>query len=85
MNSCFVFQRTATARGGYYGVIIGDVRRRGRYSSYQAEAIARMPRGELRAVLIKEQHNLQSDKTQYTNLTLPRILHEYIVLWQVAR
>jgi hypothetical protein len=78
-------QRTATARGGYYGLIIGDVRRRGRYSSYQAEMIARMPKAELCAVLIKEQHNVQSEGTQYPNLTLPRILHEYIVLWQVVR
>jgi hypothetical protein len=38
-------QRKATkAAGGFYGIIIGDVRRRGQYSSYQAEAIARMLR-----------------------------------------
>jgi hypothetical protein len=36
----------ATAPGRFYGIIIGDVRRRGQYSSYQADAIARMPKEE---------------------------------------
>src|SRR5271170_926212 len=34
-------QRHATRVGGYYGAIIGDVRRGGLYSSYQADLIAR--------------------------------------------
>jgi hypothetical protein len=42
-------QRHATRPGGYYGVIIGDVRRGGVYSSYQAELITRMPKKELQA------------------------------------
>lgn len=60
--------------------IIGDWRRGGVYS-YQAECIARMPANELAAVLIKAQHNCVSDSTQYANMKLPRILHEYIILW----
>jgi hypothetical protein len=32
---------------GYYGVIIGDVRRNGSYSSYQADLIVWMPKEEL--------------------------------------
>jgi hypothetical protein len=46
-------QRYATRAGGYYGAIIGDVRRGGGYSSYQADLIVRMPRKELLTVLIK--------------------------------
>ena len=46
-------QRHATRPGGYYGAIIGDVRRGGVYSSYQADLVARMPKKELAAVLIK--------------------------------
>src|SRR6516225_11116941 len=37
-------QRDATRAGGYYGAIIGDVRKRGVYSSYQADLIVRMSR-----------------------------------------
>jgi hypothetical protein len=78
-------QRYATRLGGFYGLLIGDVRRSGRYSSYQADILARMPRQELRAVLIKAQHNVRSDQVRYERLPLPRIQHEYIVLWQKVR
>lgn len=82
LHTALVNQREATRTGGYYGIIIGDVRKGGRYSSYQAEIITRMPRDELRAVVIKVQHNVKSDRTRYRHLTLPRIMHEYVVLWQ---
>lgn len=78
-------QRAATAPGGYYGTIIGDWRHNGRYTSYQAEALARLPSSELAAVLIKAQHNTVSDSRTYGNMRLPRILHEYILLWQKPR
>lgn len=75
-------QRDATAPNGYYGTIIGDWRRNGVYTSYQAECIARMPKDELAAVLIKAQHNCQSDSKAYGSMRLPFIFHEYILLWQ---
>lgn len=75
-------QRAATLPGGYYGVIIGDIRRNGRYCSFQAEVIARMPKSELRAVLIKAQHHTRSEYAQYAHLRMPKIAHEYILLWQ---
>jgi hypothetical protein len=75
-------QRDATKPGGYYGTIIGDWRRQGRYTSYQAEALSRMPADELAAVLIKAQHNTVSDSRSYSNMRMPRITHEYILLWQ---
>jgi hypothetical protein len=74
-------QRDATRRGGYYGVIIGDVRRGGEYSSYQANLVTRMPKQELRGVLIKQQHNVTSNVRNYP-LKLPRIMHEYVILWE---
>jgi len=77
-------QRHATRAGGYYGAIIGDVRRGGVYSSYRADLITRMPKKELQAVLIKQQHNVTSNCREYP-LRLPRIMHEYVVLWQRRR
>ena len=82
MQLVLLNQREATKNGGYYGTIIGDWRRNGTYTSYQAECIARMPKGELAAVLIKAQHNCQSDAKSYGRMRLPYILHEYILLWQ---
>ena len=75
-------QRTAATVGGHYGLIIGDVRRGGRYFSPQGEIIARMPRDELRSVLIKAQHNVASNSIRYATMKFPPILHEYVVLWQ---
>lgn len=82
MQLVLLNQREATNPGGYYGTIIGDWRHGGSYTSYQAEMIARMPKDELAAVLIKQQHNCQSDGKSYGRMKLPFILHEYIVLWQ---
>ena len=77
-------QREATKGGGVYGTIIGDWRRQGKYTSYQAECIARMPSEELAAVLIKAQHNTVSDSRSYAAMKMPRIMHEYIILWNTA-
>lgn len=81
LHMALMNQRDATKGGGYYGTIIGDWRRNGVYTSYQAECIARMPAQELAAVLIKVQHNTLSDAKSYPGMKLPRILHEYIILW----
>jgi len=77
-------QRHATRAGGYYGAIIGDVRRGGAYSSYHADLITRMPKKELQAALIKQQHHVTSNGTDYPS-KLPRIMHEYVVPWQKRR
>jgi hypothetical protein len=74
-------QRTATRIGGYYATLLGDLRRKGSYTSLQAKAITGMPEDELAAVLIKAQHNMTSNSRDY-NLTMPRIEHEYILVWQ---
>lgn len=75
-------QRMATQVGGFYGIIIGDIRRNGQYSSYQAEIIARMPKVELRTVLIKGQHQVRSDEVKYRPMRFPKIMHEYVILWE---
>jgi len=77
-------QRDATSPGGWYATLIGDQRRNGRYYSYQAEFIARMPADELKSVIVKAQHNTVSGRKQYGAIGggLPRIEHEYLLIWQ---
>ncbi len=75
-------QREAVVPGGVYGVIIGDQRKAGKYRSYQADIIARLPPDELKAVLVKVQHNTVSGNRDYAKMRYPRIEHEYIVLWE---
>jgi hypothetical protein len=82
MQLCMLNQRDAVRPGGYYGTLIGDRRRNGVYASYQAEIITRMPSDELAGVLIKTQHNCVSDGRQYAAMALPRILHEYLLLFR---
>lgn len=82
MQLVLMNQREATVPDGFYGTIIGDLRRNGTYVSYQAEMIARMPSDELAAVLIKAQHNCTSDRKAYGSMKLPFIMHEYIILWR---
>jgi hypothetical protein len=82
---CLMNQREAVRPGGYYATLIGDQRKNGEYRSYQAEYIARMP-DELASVVIKAQHNVMSDSRdyggQFAKQGLPRILHEYLVIWR---
>ena len=82
MQLVLMNQRESVKAGGYYGTIIGDLRRDGQYISYQAEMIARMPASELAGVLIKAQHNTQSASKSYGRMALPFILHEYVLLWK---
>lgn len=82
MQLVLLNQRDATKPQGFYGTIIGDYRKNGSYVSYQAEMIARMPSAELAAVIIKQQHNCMSDSRSYAKMNLPKIVHEYVLLWQ---
>lgn len=74
--------RNATKPGGYYTTLVGDVRKDGAYYSLQAELQARMPRDELAAVIIKAQHNCVSDRKSYGAMLLPRVQHEFLMLYK---
>lgn len=76
-------QREATRPGGHYATLIGDRRKNGLYSSYQADCITRMPRDELKSVVIKTQHNISSARTSYA-LHYPLVAHEYLLVWRRA-
>ncbi|WP_236574423.1 MULTISPECIES: hypothetical protein [unclassified Hydrogenophaga] len=82
MQMVLLNQRRATRPGGYYGTLIGDWRRGGKYTCYMAEMLARMPSNELAAVIIKTQHNCVSDFKSYGAMKMPRIQHEYLCLWE---
>lgn len=81
MHLVLLNQREATKPGGIYGTLIGDLRQNGKYVSYQAECISRMPASELASVIIKTQHNTMSDKNTYSKMKHLRIMHEYLILW----
>ena len=76
-------QREATRPGGHYVTLIGDRRKDGLYSSYQADCVTRMPRDELKSVVIKAQHNVSSRANTYA-LKYPLVMHEYLLVWKRA-
>jgi hypothetical protein len=68
------------APGGRLAVLIGDLRRRGRYEPLTAE-VARLDRERLESIVVKVQHNVSSNKTQYGGSFVP-ILHETLTIFR---
>lgn len=75
-------QRDATRSGGHYVTLIGDMRRKGEYSSFQADFIKMMPKNELAGVVIKTQHNTMSGRKKYSGKSFIPISHEYLLIWK---
>jgi hypothetical protein len=74
-------QREATRDGGVYATLIGDMRKRGEFRSFQADFISMMPKSELLSVVVKIQHNMMSNSRVYSGNFVP-IMHEYLLLWK---
>ena len=68
---------------GHYSVLIGDMRKNGEYYSWQADIIT-MGVGKLRNVIIKQQHNCQSNNAFYSGNFIP-IMHEYLLIFMKDR
>jgi len=67
--------------GGRLAVLIGDVRRRGRYTPLVKDVL-NFPYGEIRSVIIKVQHNCTSDRKRYGKMEDVPIRHEYCVVFK---
>jgi hypothetical protein len=74
-------QREATRNGGHYVSLIGDLRRKGEYYSFQSDFINMMPKNELAGVVVKAQHNTLSGRNNYAGNFIP-IAHEYLLIWK---
>jgi len=67
--------------GGRLAVLIGDVRRSGKYTPIVKDVL-NFPLGEIRSVIIKVQHNCTSDRKRYSKLEDVPIKHEYCVIFK---
>jgi len=67
--------------GGRLAVLIGDVRRQGKYTAIIKDLL-NFNHGEIRSVIIKVQHNCTSDYKRYGKLEDPPIKHEYCVVFK---
>jgi hypothetical protein len=68
------------APGGRLAILIGDLRRRGRYEPLTAD-VARLDRNHLAGIIVKAQHNVSSNRTQYGGAFVP-ILHETLTIFR---
>jgi hypothetical protein len=68
------------APGGRLAILIGDLRRRGRYEPLTAD-VARLDRQHITGIIIKAQHNVSSNRTQYGGAFVP-ILHETLTIFR---
>lgn len=67
--------------GGRLAVLIGDVRRKGKYTPIIKDILA-FPHGEIRSIIIKVQHNCTSDRKRYGKLEDVPIRHEYCIIFK---
>ena len=71
----------ALETGGRLAVLIGDVRRKGRYTPIVKDVL-NFPHGEVRSIIIKVQHNCTSDRKRYGRMEDVPIRHEYCVVFK---
>ena len=70
--------------GGIMAVLIGDKRKHGNYYPLFRTLLVNQSMGQLRAIIIKVQHNCRSDQKEYRfqNPFLIPIKHEYCLVFQ---
>ncbi len=68
------------APGGRLAILIGDLRRRGRYEPLTAD-VARLDRNHIEGIIVKAQHNVSSNRTRYSGAFVP-ILHETLTIFR---
>ncbi|HMP39545.1 MAG TPA: hypothetical protein PKA05_04110, partial [Roseiflexaceae bacterium] len=68
------------APGGRLVILMGDLRRRGRYEPLTVD-VARLDRRHLEGIVVKVQHNVSSNRTRYDGTFVP-ILHETVTIFR---
>jgi hypothetical protein len=73
----------ALVPGGRLAVLVGDVRKGGRYTPIVRDVLRLEPHlGELRSIIIKAQHHCRSDAVKYSSMEDVPIQHEYCVVFK---
>lgn len=82
LNRCYA----ALVPGGRLAVLVGDIRRQGTYTPLGRDVMCMAGTlGDLVSVIIKTQHNCQSDAKAYGRMTEVPIKHEYCIVFQRPR
>ncbi len=78
LAACLVNIHEAVRPGGAYSILVGDYRKDGDYWAIHSDLIHLLP-GQLTGILIKQQHNVRSDRVPRTSDQIIRIAHEYVL------
>ena len=84
LNLCVERLSQVVKRGGIMAVLIGDKRKSGQYYPLFKTLLMNDKIGQLKAIIIKMQHNCRSDRATYeqSNPFLIPIKHEYCLIFQ---
>jgi hypothetical protein len=86
LSGCLLRCVGSLAPGGHLAVLVGDIRKTGRYYSMPAEILRhRGAFGELCSVIVKVQHHCTSDRKTYAPFADPPIRHEYCLVFRKER
>lgn len=77
LDYCVMKMYAAMETGGYIGILMGDIRRNGRYYSMLRDIA--LP-GEMQSIVIKQQVNATSYRRTYSGNSFIPIVHEFFVI-----
>lgn len=80
LNLALMNIHDSVENGGHYGVLMGNLRRNGKYYNLSS-LVERVSPGTLVDEIIKIQHNCTSDRKQYAG-TVVRIAHEKLLVFR---
>ncbi len=82
-RACKRLLKTLEPNGGHLAVLLGDVRRRGKYYLIFRDLISRLGDPDY-PILIKAQHNVKSFGRRYGIEYFIPLAHEYVLIWRVG-
>ncbi|MFQ6013896.1 MAG: hypothetical protein ACE5NP_00455 [Anaerolineae bacterium] len=82
-RACKRLLRALEPNGGHLAVLLGDVRKRGKYYFIFRDLISRLGDPDY-PILIKAQHNVKSFGRRYSIEHFIPLAHEYVLIWRVG-
>lgn len=77
LNHVIMKYYAAMAPGAKMGILMGDVRRKGKFHSMLTDIVKP---GDLEQIIIKTQHNTMSEGRTYSNRNFVPLVHEYLMV-----
>jgi hypothetical protein len=82
-QACKRLLKALEPNGGHLAVLLGDVRKRGKYYFIFRDLISRLGDPDY-PILIKTQHNVTSFGRRYSIEYFIPLAHEYVLIWRVG-